>query len=221
VVDLQRWKEEMSRRARSTIVLLLSGALLAGCTGAETPRKPQPSESPVRVVLPGKPGESARVTDSDHVRAPDGSTYSTIDVTFVQMMIVHHAQAVEMAGLAPQRAGNPTLRNLAARISAAQRPEMDWLRAWLKARNQAESDPAHDHDTMPGMQSAADMAALAAARGADFDRRFVAMMIDHHKGAMQMAGDVVSGGSDEKLRETANEMAVEQGSEIRRLEQLG
>jgi uncharacterized protein (DUF305 family) len=74
---------------------------------------------------------------------------------------------------------------------------------------------------MPGMQPAAEMTALTAARGDDFDRRFVTMMIDHHKGAIRMAGDVVTGGSDEKLRETANEMAVEQGSEIRRLEQLG
>ena len=211
----------MSRRARSTVVLVLGGVLLAGCTADQTPAKQQSQAPPVRVVLPGKPGESAQVTDSDHVRAPDGSTYSTIDVAFVQMMIVHHAQALEMAALAPKRAGNPTLRNLADRISAAQRPEMDWLRAWLKARNQAESDPSHDHDTMPGMQSATDMAALSAASGADFDRRFVSMMIDHHKGAIQMAGDVVKGGSDEKLRETANEMAVEQGSEIRRLEQLG
>jgi uncharacterized protein (DUF305 family) len=202
------------------VVLVVGGVLLAGCTGGETPGPQPPSTPPVRVVLPGKPGESARVTDSDQVRAPDGSTFSVIDVTFVQMMIVHHAQAVEMAGLAPQRAGNPTLRNLAGRISAAQRPEMDWLRAWLKARNQAESDPAHDHDAMPGMQSAADMTALAAATGPDFDRRFVTMMIDHHRGAIRMAGDVVTGGSDEKLRETANEMAVEQGSEIRRLEQL-
>jgi len=210
----------MSRRARSILVFVLGGALLSGCTGEEAPSAKPPETPPVRVVLPGKPGESARVTDSDQVRAPDGSTYSVIDITFVQMMIVHHAQAVEMAGLAAEHAGSPTLRKLAERISAAQRPEMDWLRAWLKARGQAESDPAHDHDAMPGMQSAADMTALAAARGADFDRRFVTMMIDHHRGALRMAGDVATGGSDEKLRETANEMSIEQASEIHRLEQL-
>jgi uncharacterized protein (DUF305 family) len=73
---------------------------------------------------------------------------------------------------------------------------------------------------MPGMQSAADMTALASLSGADFDRRFVAMMTAHHRGAMQMAGDVIKGGRDERLREVANEMAVEQGSEIRRMSQL-
>jgi uncharacterized protein (DUF305 family) len=73
---------------------------------------------------------------------------------------------------------------------------------------------------MPGMQSQAGMTALAGLRGAEFDRRFVTMMTAHHRGAMRMAGDVINGGTDELLREVANEMAVEQGSEIRRMEQL-
>ncbi len=216
----------MSRSARFTLVVVLGGAtLLSGCTGDDAPaRTPQAAASssaapPVRVVVPGRPGESARVTDSDQVRAPNGSTFSTIDVTFAQMMIVHHAQAVEMADLAPQRAASPTVRALAERISTAQKPEIAYLRSWLSARKQSENT-SHDHSTMPGMQSPADVAALAAARGADFDRRFVAMMVAHHRGAIQMAGDVVRGGSDEQLREMAGEMSIEQGSEIRRLEEL-
>jgi len=84
-----------------------------------------------------------------------------------------------------------------------------------------ESDPAHDHATMPGMQTEAAIAELTAARGADFDRRFVSMMTAHHKGAQQMAGDVIRGGTDERLSELANEMAVEQGSEVRRMAQMG
>ena len=70
------------------------------------------------MVLPGRPGESAEVTLSDRVKAPDGPTYNGIDTTFVQMMIVHHGQAIEMAGLASQRAGNTELRALAARLEA-------------------------------------------------------------------------------------------------------
>jgi uncharacterized protein (DUF305 family) len=73
---------------------------------------------------------------------------------------------------------------------------------------------------MPGMQTPTDMAALAAARGPDFDRRFVTMMTAHHRGAVQMAGDVLNGGTDQTVAELANEMAVEQGSEIRRMEQI-
>ncbi|MGW4943022.1 DUF305 domain-containing protein [Actinoplanes sp. NPDC004185] len=208
----------------AAVVLAAGGTALVAQAGddrsAAAPRPAASSAPPVRVVLPGKPGESARVSDSDQVRAPDGSTYNTIDVAFVQMMIVHHTQAIEMADLAPERAGGTGLRALAARISAAQGPEITWLKRWLQDRKLPATDPGHDHSTMPGMQSPADLAALGAARGADFDRKFVAMMTAHHKGAIQMAGDVLGGGSDEVLRETANEMAVEQGSEIRRLEQL-
>jgi uncharacterized protein (DUF305 family) len=137
------------------------------------------------------------------------------------MMIVHHNQAITMADLAADRAGSEGVRALAARISAAQKPETGVLRAWLQARKLPENDPGHDHSTMPGMQSDADMAALTAARGADFDRRFIAMMTAHHEGAIRMAGDVVAGGSDQTLNEIANEMAVEQSSEIGRMRQLG
>ncbi|GIF15433.1 DUF305 domain-containing protein [Actinoplanes teichomyceticus] len=187
----------------------------------ERPTTATASAPPVRVVLPGRPGESAQVSDSDRVRAPDGSAYNSLDVAYAQMMIAHHAQAVEMAGLAADRAGSTRLRALAARISAAQGPEIGVLRAWLKDRGQPESDPGHDHGDMPGMQTPAAIGALTAARGADFDRRFVVMMIAHHRGAQQMAGDLLRSGADQRLSEMANETAVEQGSEIRRLKDLG
>ena len=180
-----------------------------------------PPADPVRVIVPGRPGESAQVTDSRLVQAPDGSTYNTIDVTFVQMMIPHHAQALAMAELADGRAGDARVGAVAQRIRAAQAPEMDRLRAWLSERGLAATAPGHDHATMPGMQDATAMTALRAAQGADFDRRFVAMMTSHHRGALQMAADVLRGGSDQSVSEFANELAVEQGSEIRRLADLG
>jgi uncharacterized protein (DUF305 family) len=206
----------------AAVVLAAGGAALAARSGDDRPAAaPRASAAPpARVILPGRPGESGTVTDSDHVRAPDGSTYNSLDVTFVRMMIVHHAQAIEMAKLAPERAADDGLRALAARISAAQGPEITSLRRWLQDRRLTETDPAHDHRTMPGMQTAADLDALTAARGAAFDRRFVAMMTAHHRGAIQMVRDVLDGGTDQVLAEMANEMAVEQGSEIRRMVQL-
>lgn len=220
----------MERRRAMTLVAV--AAVLAAAAGVAVAARSGPGRSaaaerpgaaatsPQRVVLPGRPGEPARVSDSDRVKAPDGSTYNTIDSTFVQMMIVHHGQAIDMAALAAGRAGDTRLRALADRIGAAQKPEVAWLRAWLRDRGLPE-DPAHDHATMPGMQAPAAMTALAARRGADFDRSFVTMMTDHHRGAMTMARDVLGGGTDERLREVAGEMAVEQGSEIRRMDQLG
>jgi uncharacterized protein (DUF305 family) len=210
--------------AAAVVLLGTGGVVLIARSADDSPAAATASASPappVKVVAPGRPGESAKVTDSDKIEAPDGSTYNIIDATFVQMMIAHHRQAIEMAALAPERAADPELRALAERISAAQKPEIDVLRAWLADRRLPETDTGHDHSTMPGMQSPEAMAALAAARGADFDRRFVEMMTVHHQGARQMAGDVIRGGSDLILSEMANEMAVEQGSEIRRMEQLG
>ena len=210
--------------AGTAAILLIAGLIvLIVRSGGDRPTAAPAGSSappPVAVVIPGRPGESASVTDSDRVRAPDGSTYNSIDATFVQMMIAHHQQAIAMADLAPGRAANPQVSALAARVSAAQKPEIAVLRSWLKQRRLPETDPAHDHATMPGMQTPAEVTALTAATGADFDRRFVAMMTAHHKGAQQMAGDVLRGGTDLLLSEMANEMAVEQGSEIRRMEQL-
>ncbi|GGQ68271.1 DUF305 domain-containing protein [Couchioplanes azureus] len=204
------------------VALGAGGTVLAARSGEDAPAAaPRVSSGPPeRVILPGRPGDSAVVTDSDKVRAPDGSTYNSIDTAFVQMMIVHHGQAIEMAKLAPGRAADAQLRALAERISAAQSPEVGWLQGWLRDRKLPASDPAHDHRTMPGMQSEAAMAALAGLTGTAFDREFVRMMSAHHRGAIQMAGDALGGGADPALRELANEMAVEQGSEIRRMHQL-
>jgi uncharacterized protein (DUF305 family) len=204
----------------ATVTLIVATRSDSDRGSAAAPRASASSEPPHRVVLPGAPGESAKVTLSDRVQAPDGPTYNGIDTTFVQMMIVHHGQAIEMADLARQRAADPELRALADRISAAQAPEVTYLRTWLRNRRLPETDPSHDHSTMPGMQTPAEMTTLAGLNGAKFDHTFVAMMTEHHRGAQQMAGDVISGGNDELLREMANEMAVEQGSEIRRMAQL-
>ncbi|WP_430783097.1 DUF305 domain-containing protein [Actinoplanes sp. G11-F43] len=198
-------------------------AVLARASGRTEPTAaaPDPSSSAVRVLVPGRPGESATVTDADAVRPPEQAPYNKADVTYAQMMIVHHVQAIEMADLAPERAANDGVRNIAARISAAQGPEISVLRSWLAGRGQPESDPGHDHSTMPGMQPADKMAALKAATGADFDRMFVAMMTEHHFGAQAMVGTVLKEGSEQILAEMANETAVEQVSEIRRMRDLG
>jgi uncharacterized protein (DUF305 family) len=208
--------------AAGLIIAVAAGLAVAARAGSGGPAAAPAASEPaaVRVVLPGRPGESARVSDSGRVTAPDGSTYNLIDTTFAQMMIVHHGQAIAMASLAGERAADDQLRALAGRIAAAQAPEVAWLRGWLRDRGRPESDPSHDHAAMPGMQSPADMAALAGLSGPAFDRRFAAMMTDHHRGAVRMAGDLLAGGTDERLHEMAGEMAVEQGSEIRRIQQL-
>lgn len=211
--------------AVAAVLLGTGGSVLIARSGdrghAAAPRPSASSSAPVKVLVPGRPGESAKVTDSNNVQAPDGSTYNTVDSTFVQMMIAHHGQAMTMAALAPERAADSKLKAFADRMRVAQKLEVDYFRTWLKDRGLPESDPAHDHATMPGMQTPAAIDQLTAARGAEFDRLFVTMMTAHHRGAQQMAGDVLRAGSDQRLNELANELAVEQVSEIRRMAELG
>jgi uncharacterized protein (DUF305 family) len=207
----------------ATVVLLGTIGLTVVSRSDDEPESvsaPSAASSPARVIVPGKPGESATVTDADKVQAPDATPYNSADVTYAQMMIAHHAQALVMADLAPDRAAAAGVKNIASRITAAQGPEIKVLRSWLSDRGQPESDPAHDHATMPGMQSTTAVAELTAARGADFDRRFVAMMTEHHRGALTMVNDLFKNGSDERLSKMAKETAIEQDVEIRRMADL-
>ena len=224
------WERKYMQHRRALALtgatLALSGAIglawLARDSGADRPASaPSASSSALRVLIPGKPGESATVTDADNVTPPTGPPFNKADVTYAQMMIAHHAQAIQMADLAPERAANAGVRNLASRITAAQGPEIGALRAWLADRGQPESDPSHDHATMPGMQSTQAMAELTAARGAEFDRRFITMMTEHHRGAQTMVGDLLTKGSDVRLSEMGNETAIEQVGEMRRMADLG
>lgn len=173
------------------------------------------------VILPGRPGEPPRTVSGDQV-APASVRYNAMDIWFVRMMIPHHSQALRMADLARQRAGDPQLRAFADRIWASQLTEIQALRGWLQDRNLELEDPGdgHDHATMPGMQSDAAMRRLAEARGAEFDRLFVEMMTAHHQGAMTMATELLRVGVDETVHALANSIATEQGVEIDRMREL-
>jgi uncharacterized protein (DUF305 family) len=211
----------MRRRLVALAVVGVAAAVAAMLAWSSSPNPasaPRPSQSPALVIVPGQPGESASVLPADRVQVPDGSAYNSVDAEFVRMMIPHHQQALEMAALAPTRAADPRIRAVADRIRVAQRTEIDVLRAWLKARSLAES--TQDHHGMPGMQTAASLAALDAARGAAFDRMFVAMMSEHHQGAVQMAKGVLSAGRDGQLEQLATSTAHEQAVEITRMREL-
>jgi uncharacterized protein (DUF305 family) len=112
------------------------------------------TSSPVPVIVPGRPGESPSTVMSDEITAPDGSVYNLLDATFMRMMIPHHAQALEIAVLAPGRASHPQILAIADRIKVTQLPEIAVMRSWLIARGLSEEDPAggHDHASMAGMQ---------------------------------------------------------------------
>lgn len=153
-----------------------------------------------------------------------GAAFNTADVQFAQMMIVHHRQAVEMADLAATRASDPEIKQLAATIKAAQQPEIDtmtgWLQAWGQPTAQAGGHNMPGMGAMPGEMSEADMNQLKGMSGVDFDRQFARMMIAHHNGAIQMARDVATNGSDEQVKRLAVQIEQSQTTEVQQLQQI-
>src|ERR1700742_3219277 len=108
-------------------------------------------------------------------------------LTFVRDMIVHHGQAVEMADLASDRADRDDVKGLADRIADTQRPEIDMLNRWLELHDLPKVDPAGHgpaHAGMPGMATPEQVDQLRRARGADFDRLFLTLIVAHHGGAL-------------------------------------
>ena len=180
------------------------------------------ADSGPMVIVPGRPGEPAKLRPADQVKAPDGEAYTTVDVWFVRMMIPHHSQAIEMASLAAGRASNPQITAIAERIKAAQLPEILQLKAWLKQHGLAEqdTDAGHNHATMPGMQTPEAIRALANAKGDQFDRMFVTMMSAHHQGAIDMAGLRLRADGNLTVERMANAIGFEQEVEINRMHEI-
>jgi len=144
-----------------------------------------------------------------------GST-NAADVAFAQKMIPHHAQAVEMAGLVDGRTTNPQVVALAADIEKAQQPEIDTLTGWLKSWGEPVEAGHSGHD-MAGM---VDTAALTGLTGADFDRAWLTGMIEHHKGALEMANQQLAAGSDTEVKEFAAHVFAAQTAEIDKMTAL-
>ena len=190
------------------------------------------------IVQPGAPGQATRALSADDAARIANNRYSADDVAFMQGMILHHAQAVEMAALVADRTNTPEVTAVAGRINASQADEIDFMQGWLTERGETAPEPgaasgmdhgAHGdhqmagHGTMPGMATPAQMAALAAARGEAFDRQFLELMIAHHEGAVTMVADLFrrSGSAyDPVLFRFANDVTNEQRAEINRMTAL-
>ena len=174
------------------------------------------------IVLPGAPGAEPRVIDAAEAIALSDTRFSPAVVSFMQGMIVHHQQAVDMAKLVRQRTNNEAVLKTADRIEAGQKDEMDFMRTWLEDRNLdvAMQGMGHAHHTMKGMASPEQMRELAAANGTAFDRLFLELMVAHHLGAVDMVDELhgVSGSAyDPVMYEFTNDVVSDQRSEIDRM----
>lgn len=164
-------------------------------------------------------------TDSNDSTGSSGGQFNDADVTFAQQMIPHHEQAVEMATMAQERASSPEVKQLAAKIEAAQGPEIDTMTGWLEDWGQeAPSDSMGGMDDsgsdMSGMMSDAEMESMGAATGAEFDQMFLTMMIEHHTGAIEMAKTEQQAGENPDAIALAEKIEADQTAEIAQMEDL-
>ncbi|WP_137725326.1 DUF305 domain-containing protein [Prescottella subtropica] len=163
-------------------------------------------------------------TATTTVTAPaQAGAHNDADVAYVQMMIPHHQQAVEMAEMVPSRSSNPDLIALATQIEQAQGPEIGQMQGWLTAWGVA--DPSHagmDHGGTDhgGMMTAGQMQALDTATGPEFDRMWLEMMIEHHDGAVDSSDDVLQTGESEQVRALAQQIVASQQTEITQMQSM-
>jgi len=208
-----------------TLAVIFAG--LIGTTAQQTPP----------IFNPGAPGAPSRVISPAEAVELSRTGFVEADVRFMQHMIVHHAQAVEMVALMETRAASPTVRRLGERIARSQEAEMALMREWLGERgqpvapadlhagHQGHMDGAMTADTplMPGMLSPARMATLAAASGPAFDRLFLEGMIQHHQGALNMVEallDDPEAAEDPTLSDFTNSVTADQSAEILRMQSI-
>ncbi len=182
----------------------------------------------------GEPGSAGTTpttrqapTDSAATSTPTDAidqAHNDADTMFAQMMIVHHEGAIEMADLAVEKAESEDVRSLAEGISAAQGPEIERMKSMLDAWGE-DTEPmggmkGHGGMEMDGMSQEEVMAQLENLSGAEFDRTFLELMIEHHKGAVTMAEDELADGENPQALELAQTVVKDQQAEIAEMEQM-
>jgi uncharacterized protein (DUF305 family) len=214
----------MKPLASALIPLAIAALGASGCGSSSAVQGPP-------AIQPGAPGQSSRVLAPGETHAPPAATAA--DIAFMQGMIHHHAQALDMTDLLDSRSQDPYMKKLALRIRVSQTDEIKMMQRWLAARGQDAPDPrAHhmadmpgmpgmDHGVMmPGMLTPAEMARLAAAKGPEFDRLFLEGMIQHHGGAIAMVKDLFAtpgAGQQSDIFAFASDVEADQQMEIDRM----
>ncbi|MDQ0748955.1 uncharacterized protein (DUF305 family) [Streptomyces africanus] len=213
----------LSRRLAVVGAITAGGLLLAACGGNDMEGMDHGSGSSASASASPTPATGEK---------PASGAFNDADVMFAQMMIPHHEQALEMAGLADGRVSDAEVKSLVADIEKAQDPEIrtmkSWLKAWGKPESAGEGMPGMDHGSggmdhgsgMSGMMSDEDMKKLEGAKGTEFDRMFAEMMIEHHKGAITMAEDEQKNGRNATAKKLAADVVKAQSAEVEKFEKI-
>lgn len=208
-------------RGRATAVLVLVTALAAGVAACKTASGG--SSTGTRILQPGAPGQDTKTIGTAEATDLSKVGHTPADVKFMQGMIGHHAQAVEMVALIADRTASEDLKRLGLRIQVSQEDEMNMMRSWLQARGEKIPGPHSHHEPggfMPGMLTAEEMTELAQAKGKEFDRLFLQGMIKHHAGAITMVEELFktpAAGQDGEIFAFASDVDSDQRMEIDRM----
>ncbi len=206
-------------------------AALTACASAPA-AAPAPSASPAtpRTVQPGAPGAASRVLSVRQADSLAKPKHTAADIAFMTGMIAHHQQALVMTALVTDRTTSRDLRLLALRIELSQTDEINLMKSWLRSRGEpvpGEGEHAghdmHAGHLMPGMLTPEQIATLQAARGNEFDKRFLEFMIQHHEGAITMVAELFSspgGGQGSEIYGFAADVDSDQQMEIARMRRL-
>jgi uncharacterized protein (DUF305 family) len=213
---------------RSALLCAVVFAALTLCVSSSAQQKD--STAPA-VVQPGAPGEPTKTLPPTTKATLLPVSYA--DVEFMQGMIMHHQQAVEMTAWIPTHTENAELRTLGARISRSQSDEIKFMRRWLATRGEATSmamPGMPDMDMsgkpmalMPGMLTPEQMEALRKAKGTEFDRLFLQGMIQHHGGALTMVKDLYNtagAGQDAEVFNFTSDVDNGQRAEIKIMQSM-
>ena len=179
------------------------------------------------IVQPGAPGEPSRVISAADASDLAGIRFTEGDVRFMQGMISHHAQALEMTELLAARTESDAMRQTARRIELSQEDEIEMMQDWLRERGQEvtaiDAHHAPGAMRMPGMLTDEEMESLAAADGAAFDRLFLELMIKHHRGALTMVDNLLDqrgAAQDSQLFAFTSDITADQTAEINRMDAM-
>jgi uncharacterized protein (DUF305 family) len=200
-----------------TAAVLVALSAITSCRTAAVEPVPQ-------IVQPGAPGRATRVIAPEEAADLSHVQHTPADVKFMQGMIGHHAQALEMCALLSSRTSREGMRLLARRIEISQADEIRMMQEWLRSRGQEvpseHAHHAHGATLMPGMLTPDEMQRLAASTGTEFDRLFLEFMIKHHAGALIMVNELFSqpgAGQEPEIFAFASDVDADQRMEIDRM----
>lgn len=209
------------RRSCMVGTVIALGFGLSACTaGASEP--PEPTSPMVQLGAPGEPNRTMSPEEAGGIEEPE---HTEADVAFMQMMILHHDQAITMTEWVDDRTQDRDIRLLAERMRISQEDELDFMAGWLQERGTPLRGDHADHGggmMMPGMLTEEQLDRLEAADGEEFERLFLEYMIQHHSGALEMVADLWAsdGGQEPAIGQFARHVEGDQGIEIARMQEM-